>query len=372
MVSGGEFLGRASILKKLNTLIELDQSAVLIAPRRFGKTSLIEKLIEEKKSRYKIIYIDLMDIYNKRQLAEQIISAVYGLMGIYGIIAKLKDVSMELLRDITNHLAGMKITIDDIEIMATEKLLKEKDEDLLLAYALDLPEKIAARLGFEILFAIDEFGEMKKFPGHGELLGRMRSKFQRFENVRFIFAGSQYSIMTEIFVKENAAFHKFAEVVPVPPMRAEDFDVYFTRLFRSKEIALHDAFAEDVERLSCGIPYYMVRIARQVLINAVLGERMNVHCFSVRRAAVEVYRNERSYVLSEMNKLKGKKYHVVVLKAIAKGQSYYEVLKAEHGVVRQNANKVANALIDEGFVAKSGTTLNIIDPMIERYVKKEI
>lgn len=368
IAKGDSFLGRDTIIKELETYLGIGQSVVLIAPRRFGKSSIINKVVENNTFGFNVISVDIMKVHNKRLLAEHLINEVYNLLGLQGILLKLKASSIELFKDIVNHLTSLKLTINDIGIETTEKLLKETDEDKLLTHALELPELIAQKLGVKILFIIDEFGEIDKMQSKNELIDKMRAIFQDQENVIFLFAGSQYTLMTKIFIDKNAAFYKFAVSIEVPVMTAKDFHQSFRKLFFSRSISIPNDFAQEIEAISQGIPYYMVRIAQQVLVDALIKGNINTYCYSIRVAALKVFKREQSYFESELTKFRGKKHDMRALIALSNGQSHYEALK-EDGVDRQNANAVMRTLITTGIVEKK-TELMIVDPFMCRYIKR--
>lgn len=366
IAKGKSFLGRTKILKEIDTYLGFKQSVVLIAPRRFGKSSIINKIIKQNTHNFKIISVDIMGIHSKQILAEHIISEVYRVLGISGIINKIKDSSLDFFKILLNHLTSLKLTIDDISIETTGKLLKDADEDKLLSHALELPELIAKKLDVKFLFVMDEFGEINKLQSKNELIDTMRTIFQKQENVVFLFAGSQYALMTKIFTEKSSAFYKFVVSVEVPAMKAKDFEQIFKEIFYSREISIPDNFAKDIEKISLGIPYYMVRLAQQVYVDAVLNQSINTYCFSIRRAAVKIYRKEQSYFASELTKFRGKKYDMRVLKALSENKNHTKILE-EQGVSRQNANAIVKSLLLTGVIEKK-SKYNIVDPFMKRYI----
>ena len=368
VVSGDAFIGREKIVSEIESYLAMDQSVVLIAPRRYGKSSIIQKVIDDNKGNYKHVSIDLMQIQNKLILAEQIIAKTYAAAGMYGIIEKLRSGSLEVLSTIINYLASMKLTMSDISLEFTEKLIKEGDGYKLLSHALDLPNIFAQKLGVKFLFTIDEFGEIDKLQSKNELLDLIRSTFQKQDEVVFLFAGSQYALMTKIFKDKNSSFFKFAVSVDVPPMKGSDFKQLFKSVFYGNEISIPEDFALEVEKISKGIPYYMVRIAQQALVDAKISNNMNIYCYSVRKATLRVFQKEESYFSLELNKLKGKKYDMIALSAIANNRSFSKEL-SELGVARQNANYVVKSLVKAGFLAKK-KEYEIIDPFLKRYIQK--
>ena len=76
-VMGEKLIGREKILENIVRLLISGQSVVLIAPRRFGKTSLlIEALARIKNQGFFTANIDIFATPTKRILAEQITESV--------------------------------------------------------------------------------------------------------------------------------------------------------------------------------------------------------------------------------------------------------------------------------------------------------
>jgi predicted nucleic-acid-binding protein len=218
------------------------------------------------------------------------------------------------------------------------------------------------------LFVIDEFGEIDKLQSKNELIDTMRTIFQEQEYVTFLFAGSQYALMTKIFTNKQSAFHKFAVSIEVPKMEAVDFNKMFKEVFYSRGISIPTDFAQEIEKLSAGIPYYMVRLAQQVLIDALVNNTVNTYCFSIRRAAEKLYNKEQSYFASELTKFRGKKHDMTALIALSKDKNHTEAL-AKNGVTRQNANTIIKSLLLTGMIEKKDG-YRIIDPFMKRYISK--
>ena len=72
-VSGKDFIGREEEIKYITELLLLGQSVVLIAPRRYGKTSLVLEVLEKLKSQERYsAFIDIFSITTLEMLPVQI------------------------------------------------------------------------------------------------------------------------------------------------------------------------------------------------------------------------------------------------------------------------------------------------------------
>lgn len=64
------FIDREQEMKDYTTWLKSGQSIVVYSPRRYGKTSLILKLLKKfKKEGYHTIYIDLFKVTSRRRFA---------------------------------------------------------------------------------------------------------------------------------------------------------------------------------------------------------------------------------------------------------------------------------------------------------------
>jgi len=368
IVKDENFTGRKELLEKVKMYMEMHQSIVLVAPRRYGKSSIIRNVLDNTPN-CRHIEIDLMKIYNKRDLAEKIIEETYKLVGINNVWEYAKKTGIQSLQVINTILNSVHVTFDEAEIGITLDLASKKDDDVFLLHALSLPEKIAEKLSIQIIFAIDELGEIKNLKEYKKILEVMRSVFQTFEHTNFIFAGSQYSLMNEIFTDRNSPFFRFAEILNVPTMKEEEFEGYFEKVFKTKEISLYENFTKDLVQVSGGIPYYIIKIAQEVFVAAAINKKMNTYPIDICKAALARYTKEETYFLSEMSRVKGKKYYYQLLRALSVNQDPYKALEGR-GVLKQNINKILQELLDDGMIEKRTGTYHIIDPFMKRYIKK--
>src|SRR6056297_528533 len=76
-VTGDELIGREKEIRTIKDLLKAGQSVVLIAPRRFGKTSVLFEVMQElKKEHWFTCYVDLFSVPTLFSLAERITEGV--------------------------------------------------------------------------------------------------------------------------------------------------------------------------------------------------------------------------------------------------------------------------------------------------------
>ena len=75
IVDAPYFTNRSEEIKKVKTILASDNHLIIISPRRFGKTSLISKVIKEIDR--PVIFLDLQLITNTEDFAAQLLKRVY-------------------------------------------------------------------------------------------------------------------------------------------------------------------------------------------------------------------------------------------------------------------------------------------------------
>ncbi|RLA82382.1 MAG: hypothetical protein DRG78_07365 [Epsilonproteobacteria bacterium] len=363
-----EFLGRDKNRKELALMLKMGQSVVLNAPRRHGKTSIMDRVLCDIEDELLYIKIDIMAIANKRAMAEKIIDSCYELLGIKGFVLSTLSGIGKAVKDIVNFVSSYGIKLEDLEFSNSEKLLKDTDEDRLFLHALNLPQIIASKLDKKLIFAIDELGEIKDFKSYQDILKVMRSVFQHQEDVVFLFAGSQHTIIGDIFRNSSSAFYKFAQMYELKAMKEKDFTDYFNKLFSKYNIILYKEFTKDIVDMGNGIPYYIIKIANSILFHTILGASKRVCKFSILRATYMVYKNEEQYFQLELSKLRGKQYQQKLLEAFAMNFKSKEA-SAYAKLDFSNSNREIKQLLNSGLLSQNlDKKYYITDPFLSIYL----
>ena len=117
-VTGAELVGRAKEIKEILQTLKAGQSVVLIAPRRFGKTSIMMEVLNRlRKDNYYTGGIDIFTIPNLEQLAFEITSQVLKNRKLDESLNKLKNNIGEILTNIK-----FRNEIQDAEVLIYENL----------------------------------------------------------------------------------------------------------------------------------------------------------------------------------------------------------------------------------------------------------
>ena len=355
-VTGNDFTGRKEELRAVRHSLQNGQSVVVIAPRRFGKTSLILTILQGlQKSGSYVADVDLFTVLNRKRLAESIVEKTLENKKIESIITRIKKGVSQAFKNIE-----IKQVIEDYELV-----LKFVDPhvhvDDVLEAALDFPQKFAEKEKRDIYFFYDEFGDVAKFDGE-ELIKLMRGKFQRHSNVCYIFAGSHESLMNELFTKRKSAFYRFARVIYLEEITFTDFADYIRKRFKKEGIAVPDeAIKRIIGKTRCH-PYYTQLLCG--FVHYIVAEKKKmVESADVEDAYEEAFNSEKTYLEKLWEELTVGQLETLL--TITSSESLYS------NQTRTNVGRAVKLLLLKGIIKRIGRgKYTIIDPFFEEFLRR--
>jgi AAA+ ATPase superfamily predicted ATPase len=358
-VMGERLIGREKILQQVVRLLVSGQSVVLIAPRRFGKTSiLIEALDRISKQGLFTANVDIFAAPTKRALAEQITEAVLK-------NKKLGKAFTDLRRSITSILKQFefKQVVEEFEFILGFAE-KNRGDSMLLADSIDFIDRFAEKNKQQIVCGFDEFGDIEKMNG-GEIVKLFRAKIQLQQNASYIFSGSHESVMNRIFITSKSPFYRFARVIDVGEIEAPVFKDYIRQAFGQIGINIEPGAVDRILEFSGGHPYYTQLICRELEYRAAGSIDRN----EVGDAIEEAYWSEINYIEKTWDELSASREQTHVLMAIAKNvDSIYQTLDTK----RVNVSRALRNLTANGAVKKKGKNYYLTDPMLAYFIRKDI
>ncbi|WP_457600222.1 AAA family ATPase, partial [Hydrogenivirga sp.] len=294
-----EFIDRKGELERLEKGLFAGESFVIMAPRRYGKTTLIRKVLENLKEKEVLtLYIDLMPYADSvSALSRHILDKALDLLGIEGKIRKLPYLVQLKGRAVLKE-EGIELNLE---------VFKEKEERKMLTSALELPEKIAKRKRRRMVVAFDEFGELYKTNPNAVKL--FRSVIQHHEHTSYIFAGSQETLMKRVFVDKGGVFFRFGTIMELKGLELEDTIAY---AIQTLSVDINE-FVELFNLLK-GHPYYLVRVMDKVKSGK-----------DIASALEELVEEERAYIELLIERVVGMKHALKVLRTIANGGNPYDI-----------------------------------------------
>jgi uncharacterized protein len=194
----------------------------LYGPRKYGKTSLLRRVLLEGEREEGLIPI-LVDLYGVLSVADVAIrfERAYA--------RQLKGKARARVEEFLQS-TGLGLSLGALGISARLQLEPRADPLPALHALLDLPLRLEQSGGFRALIVLDEFQDIAKVREMDALI-RSHIQFQG-EVASFVFAGSEPGLMRELF--EDGDRPLYGQAVPMRLGRLADADIadYVIRRFR--------------------------------------------------------------------------------------------------------------------------------------------
>lgn len=238
--SGDNFTDREKETERLLLNFRHGVNTVLISPRRWGKTSLVQKVCHLAQSdKLKIIYLDIFSCRSDRDFYDAFASAV------------LKQTSSKLEEWLENTKLFLSRISPKIS-MGTDPMMnfsislemnpKSDDVDEILR----LPERIAQKKGCKIVVCIDEFQQIGEFKDSKSFQKRLRSVWQLQKSVSYCLFGSKKHLMNELFEKKNLPFYKFGDAIYLSKIETQDWIEYICKRFKVTGKQISEKLAKKI------------------------------------------------------------------------------------------------------------------------------
>jgi len=252
-------LGPGEIIDRDRETTELLANAVgghftrLYAPRKYGKTSLLQRALADGEREEGLIPV-LADLYR---------------------VVSLADVTVRLERAYARHLkgavrarvdqflqrTGIGLSLGVTGISARIQLDPRADPLPALHALLDLPLRLEASGGYRALVAFDEFQDVDKVPG---LDGLIRSHIQfQGEVASYVFAGSEPGLMKQLFEDRDRPLYGSAVPMRLGRLAPEDVGAYVAARFEETGRDVGDALG-PLLREAAGHPQRAMLLAHRL------------------------------------------------------------------------------------------------------------
>ncbi len=246
------FCDREEEERRLASAVTNGRNVVLLSPRRMGKTSLINVTIHNSpiiQEKYQTFFLDILQSNTLSEFTYLLGRTVFNTLAersrksLKGFLAALKSLKGTFGFDPLNGLPTFNIQLGDIQY--PEYTLEE-----IFTY-LEQNER-------PVMLIIDEFQQITKYP-EKNTEAILRGYMQRMSNATFIFAGSEYSILQEMFVSSKRPFYNSSELMHLGAISEDVYVAFAIDLFEQRNRQLEEEGVRRGYALFDGNTFYLQR-----------------------------------------------------------------------------------------------------------------
>jgi hypothetical protein len=321
---GQSFCNRVEETKWLVNNIKNTKHSLLIAPRRYGKSSLAEKAIAEAKMPF--IRINLHVCTSEEEISELIIDGVIKLIGqAIGQVEKIINLIKKYATNLNPKLVFGHNAVH-LELIPKENV----NHAVVISEALLLIEKLLREKNKQAVIFFDEFQEITRIKKDVNLEGAIRTAAQEMQNVSVIFSGSIRSLLLRMFDDEGRPLYKLCRKLRLGRISAVDYEKHINKIaLESWGAKLDDLVFKEIMQLSNRHPYYVNYLCD--IIWEECDKLPTVH--QVKRAWALVVEEEWSDILKEISELSLGQRKILKFIAIHEGENLLNLETSRHLVL---------------------------------------
>ena len=361
--SGDNFTDREKETERLLLNFRHGVNTVLISPRRWGKTSLVQKVCRQAQTdKLKVVYLDIFSCRSERDFYDAFAAAV------------LKQTSSKIdewLENVKLFLSRISpkisVGVDPLTDFSISLDVNPKSNDI--DDILQLPEKIAHKKGCNIVVCIDEFQQIAEFADSKTFQKRLRTVWQLQKSVSYCLFGSKKHLMNELFEKRSLPFYKFGDVIYLPKIGTDDWVEYICSRFEATGKHISKELAGKICQSVGNHSSYVQQLAWLVWIHT--GTVATEQDF--KEACQEII--DQNTPLFEKQTESLTTYQMNFLRAVVDGVqgefSSQEVLQKYQLASSANVSIVKRALVKKELIEVEKRQVFISDPVLELWLKRE-
>jgi molybdopterin-guanine dinucleotide biosynthesis protein len=366
-----QMIGRADDVKEIAATLQGGASLIVAGPRRTGKTSVCEAAVNRVRSRgLYTATIDLFRLADAAELAEAIATEVIQNRGATRqLVLKARRAGRAAL-SVAQGAVAMKLRTelgDAVEIALTPGFAAQ-DPDKALTAALELPQRIALADNKRCVVFFDEFQEIandrEPYGDPDRLTKKMRSIFQRADQVSFLFAGSIEHVMKDLFAPQKRAFSGFGGFFQLRPITEEDWRKGLAERFEADSCEITD---EGLRRLIAHgelHPRVTMLVAQKTHLLSVLLDDRTIGSELVDQGYDMAYAGDVPLLDQSIEQIRSvHKRALVVARRVAAGQALTT------GMHKSDADRALKKLLDTGLVDRVARgSYRIVNPLLRRHL----
>jgi AAA+ ATPase superfamily predicted ATPase len=228
LAKGDRFCNRLKEKEMLRRNIELARHTVLVAPRRYGKSSLVHQVLSQVELPY--ADIDLFLAHNDQAIVRRILD---GLAGLFSQIMPLSQKAMVALQKYFSHIqVGLMASGFSLQAIHTSGGGLDVVEQIY--EALKGLAELAKQENKKIVIFIDEFQDIENAESSRSIQGAIRNVAQNTDHLVFIFSGSARHLLLQLFDERSQPLYLLCDKMNLDRMTSQHYEPYVQEAVISK------------------------------------------------------------------------------------------------------------------------------------------
>jgi len=362
VVEDRNFINRKKEIAQIKNDLLIGNNIILYAPRRYGKTSLIKRILNDlKKSGVKTVYLDFFQVYSLENLIHLYASNIMENSGF-----SLK----KIIKSLKTYIRGImpSIGLDDggKPILSFSYDARIPTEYSLLD-VLDLPKKLKGKKEKWVV-VFDEFQEINRL--NGDIIEKQfRSILQFHGEIAYVFMGSKTHMVLNMFADRRRAFYNIGKIQKLNKISAQEMIDYMEKEFKKGDFAFKKGIFEKVLSYTDNIPYYNQYLASQIWqlakdLDKTIDEEL------IEKAVNQILDNQSDYYYTLFDQLTAYQRSVLHAFLLEQENIYSKEYTQKYGLSSvSSTQRAVKRLIELDIIDKIEDKYVFSDPFFPRYLR---
>lgn len=355
LATGEAFCDRVEIRKTILRNINSCRHTMLSSPRRYGKSSLAEKVMEE--SGFPFEKVDFFVAKDAKVIESHIVKGVRKLIG---KVVSGPEQALHIIKDSLKHLRP-KVEVGtsglNIEFELTSPDVATNILDVLNALELILKKRNA-----KVIMFFDEFQQIGQLGKGMSIEGAIRHLAQETKNIVFIFSGSNRHLLATMFEDSNRPLYKLCDQINVERISEDDYTQFLNHVANEAwSCDLNNEVLKAIFLTTERHPYYVNTLCSKLWSTKIVPTEQEVHNVWGKYVV-----SERSRTITELDKLSSTQYHL--FNDIAHGRTK-DFRSREYlskvGFLSSTVTQALTQLEKKDYIYRCNDELLIIDPLMK-------
>lgn len=352
------FVNRKNERKYLADRILATKHSLLMAPRRYGKTSLALKVAADIAIPF--CAMDFLAAYNTDYVRSQIVDKVSRL--VFELLPTTRKASHKVLAifqrlhpEIAIGAFGQKLVfkLSESPLQDITELLLKLDET-------------AQHFNKQAVVFMDEFQQIGQLENHHAIEAAIRHAVERSQNIAYIFSGSNRHLLQQAFGDHGRPLYRLCQTLQLERMTQAAYEKRLQKLAKQRwKKHLHQEALHDIAARTELHPYYM-----NVLCQLLWDHKTCLTIKNVQQIWHHYVKQQRSIIAHDITQLSPNQRRIVT----ALAQSPTKELQgapftAPLGISASSAQQAASILLRKDIIYRDQEgRYKILDPAVRYYL----
>lgn len=360
---GTYFTDRTEDAKRLHANLTHGINTILISPRRWGKTSLVKKVIADiNRPDIKPVFIDIFQCKSEYEFYHAFASAV--IKQTSSRLDEWVETAKNFLSNISPKFSFGSDPMNDFSLSFEWNPKDDTETDIL-----QLPEKIAQKKDVHLVICLDEFQQIADFVDTQKFQKKLRSAWQHQQNVTYCMFGSKKHLMENIFNDKANPFYKFGDMMFLKKIPTEEWVPFICAKFQETGKIISPELASKICEATENLSSYVQHLAWVVWYKT---DKV-VTNKDVTAAIDDLLEQNKVFFQREVEQLS--ELQLNFLRALANGVttgfSRKDVIKKYRLESSANVQSVKKALLKKDLINVDGQEISFNDSLFKQWLKRQ-